>query len=125
MLLKTFTIVSGEYQSAMIDDFILPCFLLCSHVRSVKYWLLAYDYPDKFIGVRCESTSKARHGDCYNGNITGNILGPRTNFNEPGVYYLPTTETAPYYMGVDGLKQNKYGANSYLLKPAPDEDVTI
>lgn len=109
----------------MIGNFILPCFLFCSHVRSAFYWILSLQNPDKFVAVRCPSVAEARHGDCYNGTITTNVLGSETDFEKPGVYYLPTSERLPYYIGDRGLNKRKYDVNEYLLKPAPDEDIVL
>lgn len=117
--------IPGEFQPAIKGDFIMPCFQLCSHVRAAFYWLLSYTHPDKFVAVRCDSVAHARHGKCYEGKIRHNVLGPRTNFNKTGVYYLPTDATAPYYLGLDGLKERQFGVNEYLIKAAPDEDMTV
>ncbi|XP_049865347.1 phospholipase A1-like [Pectinophora gossypiella] len=116
----------GEFQPAMVGDFILPCFLLCSHVRAAYYWILAYKNPDKFLAVRCDSVADARLGRCYHGgtNSQTNLLGPKTNFTTPGVYYLPTKETPPYYLD-DATSAREYGANNYLLKTARDEDMVL
>lgn len=107
----------------MFGSFILPCFQLCSHVRSVWYWLEALKYPDAFIGVRCDNITKVRNGDCYNGTVRTNVLGANTNFNRPGIYYLPTRPKSPYHIGDKALKQARFGVNSYLLKAAPDMDI--
>ncbi|KAI8440018.1 hypothetical protein MSG28_001452 [Choristoneura fumiferana] len=95
------------------------------HIRSAFYWLLAYENPDKFIAVRCESVAKARHGDCYNDTVVPNFLGPKTNFTNKGIYYLPTKEQLPYYIGEEGLKKRKYNHNGYLLRVSPDNDVIV
>ncbi|KAI5637165.1 lipase domain-containing protein [Phthorimaea operculella] len=113
----------GEFQPSMAGSFILPCFVVCSHVRAAPYWMLALTNPDKFKAVRCDSVAQARHGQCYQGDITTNLLGPKTNFSRPGVYYLPTTELPPYYN--DGIGQREYGVNNYLLKTAPDKDMVL
>lgn len=89
------------------------------------YWILSFDYPDKFVAVQCDSVADARHGNCYNKPLKTNVLGPKTNFSQPGIYYLPTSETAPYFIGAKGLKKRKYNLNDYLLKPAPDVDMVI
>lgn len=115
----------GELQQKIIGDFIMPCFELCSHVRSGFYYLLAIINPDKFIGVRCKSVADARHGNCYDGEINTNTLGPKTNFTKTGIYYLPTTAEWPYYLGLNGLNKRRYGVNEYLLRPAPDEDIVL
>ncbi|XP_026313823.1 lipase member H-like [Hyposmocoma kahamanoa] len=114
----------GEYQPSMTGNFILPCFLVCSHVRAAFYWNLAYKNTDKFVGVRCDSVASVRHGRCYDGIIETNYLGPKTNFSKPGIYYLPTTEFVPYFVE-DGTKSRDYGVNNYLLKTAPDEDLIV
>lgn len=109
----------------MAGNFILPCFLLCSHVRAAYYWVLAFQNPDKFLAVRCNDVASARHGNCYDNQVQSNFLGPRTNFSQPGVYYLPTNELWPYYIGKSGLKRREYGVNDYLLKTAPDNDMIV
>lgn len=103
----------------------MPCFQLCSHIRSGFYWLLSFTNPDKFVAVQCKTVADARHGNCFDGTIKSNVLGPRTNFTNTGIFYLPTNASTPYFLGLDGLKKRKYGVNDYLLMPAPDEDVTI
>ncbi|KAJ8726857.1 hypothetical protein PYW08_015254 [Mythimna loreyi] len=120
-----FYVNGGEFQPALQGDFIMPCFQLCSHIRSAFYWLLSHNNPDKFVAVQCDSVAAARLGDCYEGTLRTNVLGPKTNFSKPGVYYLPTNAIAPYYMGLSGLTKRKYGVNDYLMTPAPDEDMII
>lgn len=125
MSIKYFVnIIPGEYQPAMTGNFILPCFLVCSHVRAAFYWNLAFKNTDKFVGVRCDSVAKVRHGRCYDSLIETNYLGPKTNFSKPGIYYLPTTEFVPYFVE-DGTKSREYGVNNYLLKTAPDKDLIV
>ncbi|CAK1551642.1 unnamed protein product [Leptosia nina] len=115
----------GEYQPYMTGTFIMPCFLFCSHVRAALYWIVASENPDKFLAVQCESLHHARHGNCYDKKTRSNVLGPNTNFSRPGIFYLPTTETPPYYLGDKGLTRRKYAVNSYLLKTAPDKDLVL
>ncbi|CAG9791838.1 unnamed protein product [Diatraea saccharalis] len=116
----------GEYQQSMKNGFILPCFVLCSHVRSALYWIDSYKSPDQFVGVQCDSVAEARRGDCYKDqNITTNFLGPKTDFRKPGIYYLPTNEASPYYKGLNSLKRQSLGINTYLLQLAPDEDMIL
>ncbi|RVE42897.1 hypothetical protein evm_012452 [Chilo suppressalis] len=116
----------GEYQQSMKKGFLLPCLALCSHVRSALYWINAHSNPAQFISIRCESVADARRGDCYrNKNITTNLLGPKADFAKPGIYYLPTHEISPYYMGMDGLKKRPLTMNTYLLQVAPDDDMVL
>ncbi|XP_045533880.1 lipase member H [Papilio machaon] len=115
----------GEYQQSMVNGFLLPCLTLCSHMRSAMYWVSALNNPDKFLAVRCQSVSRARHGDCYDQQLVTNVLGSNTDFNRPGIYYLPTNETDPYYIYKEALVKRPYGPNAYLLKVSPDEDIII
>ncbi|CAB3256695.1 unnamed protein product [Arctia plantaginis] len=85
-----FYVNGGEFQPAIKGDFILPCFQLCSHIRAGFYFLLAHTNPDQFIAVGCDSVAEVRHGNCFGGKIKTNVLGPRTNFNKTGIFYLPT-----------------------------------
>lgn len=108
-----------------MQDYLMPCFQLCSHVRSAVYWVISNYAKDKFLGVKCDSVPHARHGQCYHGHLEINVLGPKTNFSRPGIYYVPTLDIVPYYMGEKGLKRRQYDVNNYLLKVAPDEDMVI
>ncbi|XP_072948072.1 lipase member H-like [Epargyreus clarus] len=92
----------GEYQPGDIPY--IPCLVVCSHVRAAFYWWLAVEHPKKFIGVKCDSIADARHANCYNNSQT-NYVGAETNFNKPGIYYLPTHNEFPYYRGKEGLKE--------------------
>lgn len=103
----------------------MPCFQLCSHIRAGFYFLLAFTNPNQFVAVSCDSVEKVRHGNCYEGKIQTNVLGPKTNFNKTGIFYLPTEAISPYYLGVNGLKKRNYGVNNYLLNSSPDKDIII
>ncbi|XP_032512410.2 lipase member H-like [Danaus plexippus] len=120
-----FYVNGGEFQPSMVSDYLLPCFQLCSHVRSAIYWLIASYERHQFVGVKCNSVAEARHGKCYYRGVDTNVLGPKTNFNRPGIYYLPTTENKPFYMGKEGLKKRKYDVNHYLLQVSPEKDMII
>ncbi|XP_068628172.1 lipase member H-like [Battus philenor] len=115
----------GEYQQSMAHGFLLPCLTLCSHYRAAFYWVTALNHPGKFLAVRCDSVMKARNADCYQDRLVTNLLGLKTNFTRPGVYYLPTNETAPYYIAEEALTKRPYGPNAYLLKITPDEDLIV
>ncbi|XP_052738022.1 pancreatic lipase-related protein 2-like [Bicyclus anynana] len=120
-----FYINGGEFQPAMELNYLLPCLQLCSHVRAAIYWIIANYEPDKFLAVHCSSLDNVRRGNCYQEPIYANVLGPKTNFSMAGLYYLPTTESYPFYLGEKGLKQRKFAANNYLLNLTPDEDIVV
>ncbi|VVC86371.1 unnamed protein product [Leptidea sinapis] len=91
----------GEFQPGDIPY--IPCLILCSHIRAMFYWWQAIEHPKKFIGMKCDSIQAARSAKCYN-NSDINYLGNATDFNNKGIYYLPTHNEFPYYRGKDGLK---------------------
>ncbi|XP_039746391.1 endothelial lipase-like [Pararge aegeria] len=120
-----FYINGGEFQPSIELNYLLPCLQLCSHVRAAIYWVLANYETDKFLAVRCTSLADVRQGNCYHGHLETNVLGPKTNFSRPGLYYLPTTESYPFYLREKGLKLRKFAANNYLLNLTPDEDIVV
>lgn len=91
----------GEYQPGDVPA--IPCLIVCSHLRAIFYWWQALEHPKKFIGVKCDNIQDARLANCYNNSET-NYFGPKTDFDKPGIYYLPTFNEFPYYRGKDGLK---------------------
>ncbi|XP_026333738.1 lipoprotein lipase-like [Hyposmocoma kahamanoa] len=108
----------GEFQPG---DFIwIPCLVVCSHVKSVLYWWQAVEHPKKFLAVKCDTVQDARLANCFKSNET-NYFGIETQFDKPGVYYLPTMHRFPYYMGKEGLKPGNEDYNA-LLKTANSED---
>ncbi|XP_072941907.1 lipase member H-like [Epargyreus clarus] len=115
----------GEYQPAIAGNFLLPCFVPCSHIRAAFYWLYATSNTDKFIALRCDSVFHARRGDCYDGHIETNVLGPKTNFSRPGIYYLPIKAEKPFYFGEEGLVRKSFGLTNYLLNAVSDENLII
>jgi hypothetical protein len=96
-----FYVNGGEFQPGDIPY--IPCLIVCSHLRAVLYWWQALENPRKFIGVKCESVQDARLANCYNNTVT-NYLGAKTDFEQTGIFYLPTSNEFPYFRGRDGLK---------------------
>ncbi|XP_041973410.1 lipase member H-like [Aricia agestis] len=115
----------GEYQGRVAPNFLLPCLQVCSHIRAATYWVGAQYNPDKYLAVRCDSLLDVRHGNCYDNPKVVNALGPTTNFSRPGIYYLPTLTSEPYYMAEKGLERRKYDENNYLLEVADDKDLEV
>ncbi|RVE50204.1 hypothetical protein evm_005227, partial [Chilo suppressalis] len=95
-----FYVNGGEFQPG--DIAYIPCLVVCSHFKSVIYWWQALKHPTKFIGVKCDSVQDARIAGCYN-NTETNVVGMKTNFSEPGIFYLSTTNVFPYFRGKEGL----------------------
>ncbi|XP_053607004.1 lipase member H-like isoform X2 [Plodia interpunctella] len=99
-----FYVNGGEYQPG--DIFWMPCNVLCSHIRSYTIWLAALDNPDSFLAVRCDSVQDARDNKCYDKEpMVTNVMGLKVDRNKPGIFYLPTNNNFPYYLGVGGLKK--------------------
>ncbi|GBP24142.1 Lipase member H-A [Eumeta japonica] len=94
----------GEYQ--IIDVEFLPCMDLCSHVRSYILWHTALKNPKKFVAIKCDSVQQARNYECYDRKpLDINYLGLFANKNKPGIYFLSTTYTFPYYLEMNGTKK--------------------
>ncbi|KOB75067.1 Uncharacterized protein OBRU01_08153 [Operophtera brumata] len=107
-----FYVNGGEFQSADIADF--PCTNACSHSKSFLLWVAAMQYPDLFIGLKCDSVQDARDRNCFEGPLVTNLMGPNTDVNKPGIFYLATLNYFPYYLGKKGLDRNFDFLKSYL-----------
>lgn len=103
----------GEYQPGDIPY--IPCLIVCSHVKSVLYWWQALEHPNMFIAQRCGSVQAARYAECFNSTDT-NVVGIETDFSKPGIYYLSTSNTFPYYMREEGLKPENEIYTSFIRK---------
>ncbi|KAL0822295.1 hypothetical protein ABMA28_004403 [Loxostege sticticalis] len=99
-----FYVNGGEFQGGDLP-FIL-CGTFCSHMKAYIYWLSALENPGGFIGVKCDSVQQARFRGCYDNvpQVT-NIMGLKTDKSKPGIYYLSTKHSFPYYLGKKGLKE--------------------
>ncbi|KAL0822297.1 hypothetical protein ABMA28_004405 [Loxostege sticticalis] len=99
-----FYVNGGEYQVGDIP--FIPCGNFCSHMKAYIYWLSALENPGRFIGVKCNSVQQARFRGCYdNVPMVTNIMGIKTDKSKPGIYYLSTKHSFPYYLGKKGLKE--------------------
>ncbi|XP_041986256.1 phospholipase A1-like [Aricia agestis] len=100
-----FYINGGENQPG--DFWWILCSELCSHTRSFDVWQSALMHPDDFIGIQCDSVQQARNRDCFDRvpRVT-NLMGPKTDRNKEGVFYVSTTNKVPYCMGKKGLDRN-------------------
>ncbi|KAJ8710539.1 hypothetical protein PYW08_009054 [Mythimna loreyi] len=108
----------GEFQPGDVP--MLPCLIICSHVRSMIYWWQALEHPKKFIAVKCNSVQEARFAQCYN-NTPTNYLGLETHFDRQGIFYLSTSNEFPYYAGKEGLKEENEIYTS-VVKRINDDD---
>ncbi|CAK1552759.1 unnamed protein product [Leptosia nina] len=95
-----FYLNGGEFQPGDPGTFV--CLDLCSHSKSLEFYLAMLRYPKLFIGVQCDSVQDARFAKCF-GNPVQNYGGVFTDFSKPGIYYLPTNLEYPYYGGEEGL----------------------
>ncbi|XP_063623878.1 lipase member H-like [Cydia splendana] len=95
----------GEYQTGLLPTFL--CDNLCSHVQVFFIWLSALENPGKFIMMQCDSQQKARDHNCFERKpMVTNTLDLYTDRSKPGIYYLATSPTYPYYLGKKGLKRS-------------------
>ncbi|KAM3955494.1 pancreatic lipase-related protein 2 [Aphomia sociella] len=98
-----FYINGGEYQPSDLSMF--PCVSTCSHFRVLPIWISAMKNPKSFIAIKCDSIQQARDSDCYNRvQLETNYLGPKVNKSSQGIFYLSTSKSFPFYLGLDGLK---------------------
>lgn len=107
-----FYVNGGEFQTNDITE--LPCTSLCSHVKSYLLWVASLTYPDSFIALKCDSIQDARDRNCYNRPQVTNLMGPKTDFNVQGIFYLATTNSYPYYLEEKGLDKSFNLEKSYI-----------
>ncbi|KAL4705463.1 hypothetical protein ACJJTC_007035 [Scirpophaga incertulas] len=117
-----FYVNGGEFQPSDVPY--IPCLVICSHLRAVLYWWQALEHSKKFIGIRCESVQDARFANCYN-NTDNNYLGLETNFQKTGIFYLPTSNEFPYFMGMDGLKPENEVYTSFIRRINDDDGFVV
>ncbi|XP_060802517.1 lipase member H-A [Amyelois transitella] len=116
-----FYINGGEKQPGQVQW--TKCDVGCCHFRAYFLNIAALENDDKFIGVKCNSVQEARENRCYdNQPLETNVIGFNTNFSKPGIYYVPTTNMFPYYLGKKGLKKGN-DAFSVFLREANKDDV--
>lgn len=109
-----FYVNGGEYQTGDILE--LPCTSMCSHVKAYLLWVAALTYPDSFLAFKCDTIQDARDRNCFNKPQITNVLGPRTDANVQGIFYLATLNYYPYYLGKKGLEKDLDLGNIYLSK---------
>lgn len=99
-----FYVNGGEYQPSDIN--LYPCTSTCSHFRVLSLWVTALKNPGKFIGIKCKSIQQARDAKCYsNVPIETNVMGLTTDKSKRGIFYLSTSKSFPYYLGLKGLRE--------------------
>ncbi|XP_047995262.1 phospholipase A1 member A-like [Leguminivora glycinivorella] len=98
-----FYVNGGEWQQSHI--WYAPCGIICSHIRALLVWISALNNPGKFIGVQCDSVEKAVRGDCFDkkDKVT-NALDIFTDNSKPGIYFLPTRNSYPFYLANKGVE---------------------
>ncbi|GBP81699.1 Lipase member H-B [Eumeta japonica] len=117
-----FYVNGGEYQPSQID--FIPCDATCSHFKCLPIWFSAVKNPGKFVAVRCRSVQNAREHRCDEGLVKEtNVLGLEVDRNRPGIYYLATTGTYPYYLGSRALKGNVEPAQGFALNASTNDTV--
>ncbi|XP_047993605.1 phospholipase A1 member A-like isoform X2 [Leguminivora glycinivorella] len=109
----TFYVNGGEFQPGHIAW--LPCDYVCSHFRAILLWMAALLYPRDYIGVRCDTVQQAVDGNCSDLKpMVTNTMGPLTDLNKPGIYYLRTSNRWPFALGKQGLEPRVIMSKSAL-----------
>ncbi|CAK1543642.1 unnamed protein product [Leptosia nina] len=98
-----FYVNGGEYQPADLNFF--PCTATCSHFRVLTLWAVAMKNSRKFIAIKCDTIQEARDSSCYDKvPLVTNVMGLEVDESKHGVFYLSTSKSYPFYLGMDGVK---------------------
>lgn len=88
------------------------CFLpSCSHLRAVNLYSESVATPKSIIGVKCKSWKQFESNACEDKEFA--VLGYGSSSSNRGLYFLRTSASAPFGLGVDGTKNNELIVNSW------------
>lgn len=105
-----FYVNGGESQPGQLIWYV--CLDFCSHARSFLIFDSAVKHSNSFIGIQYDSVQQARYKNCYDRvpRVT-NVIGLNTDKSKQGIFYVATSQRAPFYLGKRGLKRE----NDFLL----------
>ncbi|XP_053606820.1 lipase member H-like isoform X2 [Plodia interpunctella] len=114
----------GEYQPGHF--YWMLCGPFCSHGRSYEIWISSLVNSDAFLAIKCDSVQDARDKKCFDRKPMETIkVGPKTDRNARGIYYLSTTNFYPYALGENGLKREADYVWNKLANMNADEVLTL
>lgn len=74
----------------------------CSHLRAAFVYIESVRNPKSFIGIRCENWNEFTVNECKCSDYA--VLGYGSSVSTRGVYYLRTSYTSPYGLGMEGTQ---------------------
>ncbi|XP_045522770.1 phospholipase A1-like isoform X1 [Pieris brassicae] len=83
----------------------------CSHLRAAKLYLESVETPKSIIGVKCKSWKQFESNACDDKDFA--VLGYGSSTSTRGVYFLRTSASAPFGLGVGGTKNNEGTVNPW------------
>ncbi|KAM3958929.1 phospholipase A1 [Aphomia sociella] len=89
------------------------CFMpTCSHLRAAQVYTESIRSPKSFVGVRCESYKTFLENTCVKSDYA--VLGYGSSTANRGLYYLRTSGTSPYGLGMSGTKSIEPSVDNWL-----------
>lgn len=77
----------------------------CCHLRAAEVYVQSIKTPKSFIGVRCKSWKHFMANACDKDDYA--VLGYRSSTATRGQFYLRTTGSSPFGLGMQGTVQSK------------------
>lgn len=84
----------------------------CSHLRAAQVYAESIKMPKSFVGVRCQSWKHFEANACESESLA--VLGFGNSIKNRGLYYLRTSASAPFGLGLDGTKNMEPMVENWL-----------
>lgn len=84
----------------------------CSHLRAATVYAESIKAPKSFVGVKCRSLKYFEENACEDKNYA--VLGYGSSTSTRGLYYLRTSASSPFGLGMDGTKYMQSTMNKWL-----------
>lgn len=89
------------------------CFMpSCSHLRAAQVYTESIRTPKLFVGIRCKSWKQFETDACDKEDFA--VLGYGSSIATRGLYYLRTSGSAPFGLGMGGTKYVQTMIDSWL-----------
>ncbi|XP_059057376.1 phospholipase A1 [Achroia grisella] len=89
------------------------CFMpTCSHLRAAQVYTESIRNPKSFVGIRCENYKHFLENRCGTNEYA--VLGYGSSLENRGLYYLRTSSSSPYGLGMAGTESTEPSADSWL-----------
>ncbi|XP_013138087.1 PREDICTED: lipase member I-like [Papilio polytes] len=84
----------------------------CSHLRAATVYAESIKTPKSFVGIRCKSWQHFEQNACEKDLA---VLGYGSSIKTRGLYYLRTSGSSPFGLGMEGTKIKKLPVDSWLM----------